>query len=93
MLRLTGHYPTQPQQINFDLLFQEVGGEWRLDCDAECDASGSDRAGAGIAAVDPPVLSPIDSPALRAPPTKTEHCGVPPPLNAYAKFSWDFKAS
>ena len=30
MLRLTGHFPTQPQQINFDLLFQNVGGEWRL---------------------------------------------------------------
>jgi hypothetical protein len=30
MLRLTGHFPTRPQQINFDLLFQNVGGEWRL---------------------------------------------------------------
>ena len=30
MLRLTGYFPTQPQQINFDLLFQNVGGEWRL---------------------------------------------------------------
>jgi hypothetical protein len=30
MLRLTGHFPTQPQQINFDLVFQNVGGEWRL---------------------------------------------------------------
>jgi hypothetical protein len=30
MLRLAGHFPTQPQQINFDLLFQSIGGEWRL---------------------------------------------------------------
>jgi hypothetical protein len=30
MLRLTGHFPTRPQQINFDLLFQNAGGEWRL---------------------------------------------------------------
>jgi hypothetical protein len=30
MLRLTGFFPTQPQQIKFDLLFQNVGGEWRL---------------------------------------------------------------
>lgn len=30
MLRLTGHFPTRPQQINFDLLFESVGGEWRL---------------------------------------------------------------
>jgi len=30
MLRLTGFFPTRPQQINFDLLFQNVGGQWRL---------------------------------------------------------------
>jgi hypothetical protein len=30
MLRLTGYVPTRPMQINFDLLFQVVGGQWRL---------------------------------------------------------------
>jgi hypothetical protein len=30
MLRLTGNFPTRPLQINFDLLFQNVGGQWRL---------------------------------------------------------------
>jgi hypothetical protein len=30
MLRLTGYIPTRPMQINFDLLFQVVGGQWRL---------------------------------------------------------------
>src|SRR5262245_2169677 len=30
MLRLTGAFPTRPLQINFDLLFQNVGGQWRL---------------------------------------------------------------
>jgi hypothetical protein len=30
MLRLTGFFPTRPMQINFDLLFQNVGGQWRL---------------------------------------------------------------
>jgi hypothetical protein len=29
MLRLTGHFPTRPLQIDFDLLFQNVGGQWR----------------------------------------------------------------
>jgi hypothetical protein len=30
MLRLTGRFPTSPQQIDFDLLFQNVGAQWRL---------------------------------------------------------------
>jgi hypothetical protein len=30
MLRLTGIFPTRPRQINFDLTFQVVGGQWRL---------------------------------------------------------------
>ena len=30
MLRLTGAFPTRPLQINFDLLFQNAGGQWRL---------------------------------------------------------------
>ena len=30
LLRLTGTFPTQPTQINFVLLFQEVSGVWRL---------------------------------------------------------------
>jgi len=51
MLRLTGHFPTQPQQSNFDLMFQSVGGEWRLigisiatpDAAAQPQASGQAR--------------------------------------------------
>ena len=30
MLRLTGNFPTRPQQIDFDLLFQNAGAQWRL---------------------------------------------------------------
>jgi hypothetical protein len=30
MLRLTGSFPTRPLQIEFNLLFQNVGGKWRL---------------------------------------------------------------
>ena len=30
MLRLSGNIPTRPLQIDFDLLFQNVGGNWRL---------------------------------------------------------------
>jgi hypothetical protein len=30
MLRLRGYFPTRPLQIEFDLLFQDVGGQWLL---------------------------------------------------------------
>ena len=30
MLHLVGFYKTAPQQVNFELLFQPVGGQWRL---------------------------------------------------------------
>ena len=29
-LRLIGFFPTRPRQINFDLVFQVTGGQWRL---------------------------------------------------------------
>lgn len=30
LLRLTGFFPTKPEQINFDMLFQFAGGRWLL---------------------------------------------------------------
>ena len=30
LLRITGFFPTKPEQVNFDLLFQQVNGQWRL---------------------------------------------------------------
>jgi hypothetical protein len=30
MLRLSGFIPTRPEQVNFDMLFQKIGGRWRL---------------------------------------------------------------
>ena len=30
MLRLSGFMPTQPQQVNFDMIFQHVADRWRL---------------------------------------------------------------
>jgi hypothetical protein len=29
-LRLTGYFPSQPEQVNFDLAFQFVQGPWRI---------------------------------------------------------------
>ena len=30
LLRVSGFMPTRPQQVNFDMLFQQVSGRWRL---------------------------------------------------------------
>jgi hypothetical protein len=30
MLRVTGYFPTRPEQVNFDLLYQNVQGRWKL---------------------------------------------------------------
>ena len=30
VLRITGFFPTKPEQVNFDLAFQPVGGQWLL---------------------------------------------------------------
>jgi hypothetical protein len=30
MLRITGFFPTSPERVNFDLIFQPVRGKWRL---------------------------------------------------------------
>jgi hypothetical protein len=30
MLRITGFFPTSPERVNFDLMFQPVQGKWRL---------------------------------------------------------------
>jgi hypothetical protein len=30
MLRVTGFFPTQPERVNFDLLFEFVGDQWKL---------------------------------------------------------------
>ena len=30
LLRLSGFVPTKPQQVNFEMLFQNMAGRWRL---------------------------------------------------------------
>lgn len=30
MLRVTGHFPSRPQQVHFDLVFEQIQGDWRL---------------------------------------------------------------
>jgi hypothetical protein len=51
-LRLIGFFPTRPLQINFDLTFEDVGGQWRL---------------FGIAIATPPALPPPEPPPAKTP--------------------------
>jgi hypothetical protein len=30
LLRLSGYFETSPEQVNFDMAFQFIGGQWRL---------------------------------------------------------------
>jgi hypothetical protein len=68
MLRLTGAFPTRPLQINFDLLFQNVGGQWRL-------------FGISVATPQVPVQQPQAEAPKAAPPKNAPQKGAPTPKN------------
>ena len=55
MLRLTGFFPTRPSQINFDLIYRNVGGQWQL---------------FGIAVATPPAPQVQSSDAAPSPPAE-----------------------
>lgn len=57
MLRLSGYFPTQPMQINFDLLFEQTNSTWKL-------------AGLRVSAVQSSAQS--QSPPAAAPPAKQD---------------------
>jgi hypothetical protein len=67
MLRLTGIFPTRPQQINFDLVFANVGGQWRL-------------FGISVATPQAPVQPPAAETPKAAPPNATQK-SAPAPKN------------
>jgi hypothetical protein len=50
LLRLSGFMPTRPQQVNFDMLFQQVSGRWRLFGIAVNTSAAKDAAAAPTAA-------------------------------------------
>ena len=52
LLRLAGIFPTRPLQIHFDLIFQDIGGRWRL-------------FGISIATPEAPALPQAQSPAAK----------------------------
>jgi hypothetical protein len=68
MLRLTGAFPTRPLQINFDLLFQNVGGQWRL-------------FGISVATPQVPAQPPQAEAPKAAPPKNAPQKGMPAPKN------------
>jgi hypothetical protein len=75
MLRLTGLFPTRPLQINFDLLFQNTGGQWRLfgisvatpQAPAQLQPAEAQKAGPKAVApkAAPPIAAPKNAPATK----------------------------
>jgi hypothetical protein len=76
MVRVSGVFPTQPERIVFDLIYQPVQGEWRL----LGIAVETRPASAQPAAAPPPARSApsADSPQSDAAPTETSKAEKPP---------------
>ncbi len=63
-LRLSGHFPTAPLRVDFDLVYQPVGGNWRLVAiDADVSAADPEVTGS-IAATAPKPARVAQQPAL-----------------------------
>jgi hypothetical protein len=69
MLRVTGFFPTQPERVNFDLLFQFVQGHWLLFGIA---ADTSPAPPPAAASFEPAPAQPADPAASAKPSTTTE---------------------
>lgn len=72
MLRLTGFFPTQPERLNFDLMYQFVEGQWRLFGIAADTAHVSSAAPASVAPkkqseAEPSRIAPAAAPPDRQP--------------------------
>lgn len=65
MLHLVGYYKTQPQQVHFELLFQPIGGQWRL-------LGLSVRAQPAAAAANQPATAAKQAPAAASAPDKSK---------------------
>jgi hypothetical protein len=63
-LRLSGHFPTAPLRVDFDLVYQPVGGNWRLAAiDADVSAADPEITGS-IAGTTPKPARVAQQPAL-----------------------------
>jgi hypothetical protein len=81
MLRITGYFPTAPERVNFDLIFQPVQGKWRLfGIAANTERVQPAQAAPGPQAAPAPAAAPAAAPAKpaaaevvkpAAPPAKT----------------------
>lgn len=65
-LRISGHFPTAPLRVNFDLVYQPVGGNWRLAAiDADVSEAEPEITGSIAAAAPAPARTiPAAAPAL-----------------------------
>jgi hypothetical protein len=63
-LRLTGHFPTQPQEVIFDLTFLFEGGTWRLAL-LKVGSRPAEKPAANAAPAGPPPATPVAVPLPR----------------------------
>jgi hypothetical protein len=77
-LRLSGHFPTAPLRVDFDLVYQPVGGNWRLAAiDADVSAADPEVTGSIAAAAPPKPARVAQQPAL--PDLKPPRIAIPTP--------------
>jgi hypothetical protein len=72
MMRMAGFFPSVPTQVNFELIFAPVSGQWRL-----FGISVNIGQSAPVAPDDPPVVAPQKQPT--APPAKPSVAAKPAP--------------
>ena len=78
MLRITGFFPTSPERVNFDLIFQPVQGKWRL----YGIAANTQKAPAPQAA---PQAAPVPAPEAESKPAAAEVTKPAPAKKSAAK--------
>ncbi len=90
LLRLSGFIPTRPEQVDFDMMFQFTGGQWRLfgiavdtrtvvEAPAAAPESPAEPAPPNAAAAAPPAAASPPPPASSTPPGDQKPPGSAPP--------------
>ncbi len=79
LLRMRGYFETKPEQINFDMLFQNVAGEWRvIGLAVDVSPPRPDAAAAPAPVEQTPAAAPAPSPPAAPAPQPSPQAASPP---------------